>query len=302
MFIRMVSLDNHKWPIVFSLSFYMTKADKRQSEKVKDEKISKQDNLSLPLKLTENSKNDLIILIHADLTGFEFVWFQWVPDTGLKHSTPIKIDTKHQFAPSNIDPKELKIHQKQVRACFSSVVSLHVSNGYSRWRKIDSMRKSLLDINRKSLKTQAGMMCHKWRFALVFPAGDWLRMDWSRILINHPMNRWWSSEPHRKVLSNAINRTTPWFTNLTTLKIRSLTWTMMKWRNINAKSSKIKCANKVSSEWSRSDKRSMFIFYVQHGRKIRSLMKFERVSSQEKKERRPLMLLIRSLHLSFYDH
>ncbi len=40
---------------------------------------------------------------------------QWVPDTGLKHSTPIKIDTKHQFAPSNVDPKELKHHQKQIK-------------------------------------------------------------------------------------------------------------------------------------------------------------------------------------------
>ncbi|CAF3556754.1 unnamed protein product [Rotaria sordida] len=40
---------------------------------------------------------------------------KWVPDTGLKHSTPIKIDTKHQFAPSNIDPKELKNHQKQIK-------------------------------------------------------------------------------------------------------------------------------------------------------------------------------------------
>ncbi|CAF0935659.1 unnamed protein product [Rotaria sp. Silwood1] len=40
---------------------------------------------------------------------------KWVPDTGLKHSTPIKIDTKHQFAPSNVDPKELKIHQKQIK-------------------------------------------------------------------------------------------------------------------------------------------------------------------------------------------
>ncbi|CAF2406228.1 unnamed protein product [Rotaria sp. Silwood2] len=40
---------------------------------------------------------------------------KWVPDTGLKHSTPIKIDTKHQFAPSNIDSKELKNHQKQIK-------------------------------------------------------------------------------------------------------------------------------------------------------------------------------------------
>ncbi|CAF1330849.1 unnamed protein product, partial [Didymodactylos carnosus] len=40
---------------------------------------------------------------------------KWVPDTGLKHSTPIKFETKHQFAPSNIDPKELKNHQKQIR-------------------------------------------------------------------------------------------------------------------------------------------------------------------------------------------
>ncbi|CAF0893814.1 unnamed protein product [Rotaria sp. Silwood1] len=40
---------------------------------------------------------------------------KWVPDTGLKHSTPIKIDTKHQFAPSNMDPKELKNHQKQIK-------------------------------------------------------------------------------------------------------------------------------------------------------------------------------------------
>jgi adducin len=40
---------------------------------------------------------------------------KWVPDTGLKHSTPIKIDTKHQFAPSNVDPKELKSHQKQIK-------------------------------------------------------------------------------------------------------------------------------------------------------------------------------------------
>ena len=38
-----------------------------------------------------------------------------MPDTGSKHSTTIKIDTKHQFAPSNIDPKELKIHQKQIK-------------------------------------------------------------------------------------------------------------------------------------------------------------------------------------------
>jgi hypothetical protein len=44
-----------------------------------------------------------------------------VPDTGLKHSTPIKIDTKHQFAPSNIDPKELKVHQKQVGRLFLSM-------------------------------------------------------------------------------------------------------------------------------------------------------------------------------------
>ncbi|CAF4225040.1 unnamed protein product, partial [Rotaria magnacalcarata] len=40
---------------------------------------------------------------------------KWVPDTGLKHSTPIKIDTKHQFAPSNVGTKELKIHQKQFK-------------------------------------------------------------------------------------------------------------------------------------------------------------------------------------------
>jgi len=40
---------------------------------------------------------------------------KWVPDTGLKHSTPIKIDTKHQFAPSNVNPKELKNHQKQIK-------------------------------------------------------------------------------------------------------------------------------------------------------------------------------------------
>ncbi|CAF2825558.1 unnamed protein product [Rotaria sp. Silwood2] len=40
---------------------------------------------------------------------------KWVPDTGLKHSTPIKIDSKHQFAPSNIDSKELKNHQKQIK-------------------------------------------------------------------------------------------------------------------------------------------------------------------------------------------
>ena len=43
------------------------------------------------------------------------MYFQWVPDTGLKHSTPIKIDTKHQFAPSNVNPKELKNHQKQMK-------------------------------------------------------------------------------------------------------------------------------------------------------------------------------------------
>ncbi|CAF4736241.1 unnamed protein product, partial [Rotaria magnacalcarata] len=35
--------------------------------------------------------------------------------TALNHSTPIKIDTKHQFAPSNINPKELKNHQKQMK-------------------------------------------------------------------------------------------------------------------------------------------------------------------------------------------
>lgn len=46
---------------------------------------------------------------------------QWVPDTGLKHSTPIKIETKHQFAPSNVNPKELKHHQKQV--CSSALPS-----------------------------------------------------------------------------------------------------------------------------------------------------------------------------------
>ncbi|CAF1361366.1 unnamed protein product [Adineta steineri] len=40
---------------------------------------------------------------------------KWVPDTGLKHSTPIKIETKHQFAPSNVDSKELKTHQKQIK-------------------------------------------------------------------------------------------------------------------------------------------------------------------------------------------
>ncbi|CAF5195801.1 unnamed protein product, partial [Rotaria magnacalcarata] len=40
---------------------------------------------------------------------------KWVPDTALNHSTPIKIDTKHQFAPSNINPKELKNHQKQMK-------------------------------------------------------------------------------------------------------------------------------------------------------------------------------------------
>ena len=45
----------------------------------------------------------------------DFFFFKWVPDTGLKHSTPIKIDTKHQFAPSNVNPKELKNHQKQMK-------------------------------------------------------------------------------------------------------------------------------------------------------------------------------------------
>ena len=62
MFIRMVSLGNQDWPIVssrsLSLSFFVTKADKHQSEKVKADKISKKDYLLLPLKLTEKSKPD----------------------------------------------------------------------------------------------------------------------------------------------------------------------------------------------------------------------------------------------------
>jgi hypothetical protein len=62
-----------------------------------------------PKKVTKVRLIDLLLIFSK--TSFAV---QWVPDTGLKHSTPIKIDTKHQFAPSNLNSKELKSHQKQV--------------------------------------------------------------------------------------------------------------------------------------------------------------------------------------------
>ncbi len=41
---------------------------------------------------------------------------KWVPDQNSpnKTSTPIRIETKNQFAPQGVDPKELKNTQKQV--------------------------------------------------------------------------------------------------------------------------------------------------------------------------------------------
>ena len=41
---------------------------------------------------------------------------KWVPESSPnKTSTPIRIDSKNQFAPQGIDPKELKNHQKQIK-------------------------------------------------------------------------------------------------------------------------------------------------------------------------------------------
>ena len=171
-----------------------------------------------------------------------FKIFQWVPDTSSKHSTPIKIDTKHQFAPSNIDPKELKSHQKQIK---EDRFNEKISAGYqskifqnSAWDDVSQIKVIAFNIYQSSL------ISYSWLF--------------SRIHIKQHRKRLLSLVRHPKVSLNAINKTMPWFTNLIMHKIHSHIWIMTKSKNTNETSNKIKCVNKVCFDFLTFNKHIFF--------------------------------------------